>query len=139
MLCVEDYIAALEWGKSLGGLSALIGRADANAGVLAKWVERTSWIEHLAVAPENRSNTSVCLKLSDAAVANLSPDEAVGLPKRMVKLLADEGVALDIGGYRDAPAGLRIWCGATVETSDVEALTPWLDWAYSQASVSAAA
>ncbi|MGI9482626.1 MAG: phosphoserine transaminase, partial [Hyphomicrobiales bacterium] len=139
MLCVEDYIAALKWAKGIGGLKGLIGRADKNAKTLSDWVRKTSWIEHLATAPETRSNTSVCLKLSDAAVAGLSDEEAAALPKRMVKLLADEGAAFDIGAYRDAPAGIRIWCGATVEASDLEALLPWLDWAYGQASAQASA
>ncbi len=124
MICVEDCIAALEWASGLGGLSALRARADANAAVLEGWVERTPWARNLALRPETRSNTSVCLVL-DA-------DEAV--PKAMVKLLAAEGVALDIGSYRDAPPGLRIWCGATVEASDLEALLPWLDWAFAEAT-----
>jgi phosphoserine aminotransferase len=132
MLCVEDYIVALEWAKSLGGLTGLISRADANAAVLAGWVERTDWIDHLALVPETRSNTSVCLKLSTTAVSGMSEEDAIALPKRIVTLLAEEGVALDIGAYRDAPAGFRIWCGATVEASDLEALLPWLDWAYTE-------
>jgi phosphoserine aminotransferase len=132
MLCVEDYIVALEWAKSLGGLTGLISRADANAAVLAGWVERTGWIDHLALVPETRSNTSVCLKLSANEVSGMSEEDAIALPKRIVTLLAEEGVALDIGAYRDAPAGFRIWCGATVEASDLEALLPWLDWAYTE-------
>ncbi|NNE24709.1 MAG: phosphoserine transaminase [Rhizobiales bacterium] len=123
MLCLEDYVKALEWAEGLGGLQALITRADANSAAIAAWVERSDWADHLAVEPANRSNTSVCLKLAD-------PDARHEIPKTMVKLLETEGVAYDIGAYRDAPAGLRIWCGATVETSDVEALLPWLDWAY---------
>ncbi len=134
MLCVEDYIKALEWAVGIGGLKALMARADANAGALNAWADRTDWIENLAVAEETRSNTSVCLKLSATAVAGLDDEAASDLPKRMVKLLAAEEAAFDIGAYRDAPAGLRIWCGATVETSDIEALTPWLDWAYQQVS-----
>ena len=124
MLCVEDCLAALEWATRIGGLPALRARADANAAVLDGWVERTPWARNLALRPETRSNTSVCLVL-DA-------DEAV--PKTMVKLLAAEGVAMDIGSYRDAPPGLRIWCGATVEASDLEALLPWLDWAFAEAT-----
>ncbi|WP_108881013.1 phosphoserine transaminase [Anderseniella sp. Alg231-50] len=139
MLCVEDYIKALEWAQSAGGLGGLMARADANAGALNAWVDRTDWIENLAVAKATRSNTSVCLKLSATAVSGLSDDEAAGLPKKIVRLLEAEEAAFDIGAYRDAPAGLRIWCGATVETSDVEALTSWLDWAYVQASASTAA
>ena len=123
MLCVEDYVKALEWAESLGGLPGLIARADANAAALAGWVEQSDWAKHLAVNPANRSNTSVCLKLAD-------PDASSDTPKAMSKLLETEGVAYDIGAYRDAPAGLRIWCGATVETSDIAALLPWLDWAY---------
>ncbi|MCP5083086.1 MAG: phosphoserine transaminase [Alphaproteobacteria bacterium] len=134
MLCVEDYIASLRWAQSVGGLEGLIVRADANAKAIANWVAQRSWIEHLAQDTAQRSNTSVCLKLSDAAVAELSGDQATSLPKQMAKLLDQEGVAHDIGAYRDAPPGLRIWCGATVETADVEDLLPWLDWAYAQAS-----
>jgi phosphoserine aminotransferase len=124
MLCVEDCIAALEWAQGIGGLAGLRGRADANAAVLQGWMDRTPWARNLAVVPETRSNTSVCLVLE--------ADESV--PKAMVKLLAAEGVALDIGSYRDAPPGLRIWCGATVESSDLDALLPWLDWAFAEAT-----
>jgi len=134
MLCVEDYIATLRWAEGVGGLAGLIARADTNAKAIADWVEQTDWIEHLAAVPAQRSNTSVCLKLSDAVTAGLSAEDAAALPKRIAKLLEAEGAAFDIGGYRDAPQGLRIWCGATVETSDLEALTPWLDWAYAKAS-----
>ncbi|NNF76679.1 MAG: phosphoserine aminotransferase, partial [Rhizobiales bacterium] len=134
ILCVEDYIASLRWAQSVGGLDGLIARADANADAIADWVAQRSWIEHLAQDTAQRSNTSVCLKLSDTAVAELSSDQATSLPKQMAKLLEQEGVAHDIGAYRDAPPGLRIWCGATVETADVAALLPWLDWAYVQAS-----
>lgn len=125
MLCVEDYILALEWARKLGGLKALRARADANAGVIARWIARTPWAENLARRPETQSNTSVCLVLK--------ADETVA--KKMAKLLDGEHVAHDIASYRDAPPGLRIWCGATVETADLEALMPWLDWAY--ASVTA--
>ena len=134
MLCVEDYIDTLEWGRSLGGVSGLVERADANANALAQWVERTDWIDFLAEDPATRSNTSVCLSIADPAFAALSADEQRGFVKRLTSLLDQEGVAHDIGGYRDAPPGLRIWCGATVETSDIEALTPWLDWAFTQVS-----
>jgi phosphoserine aminotransferase len=124
MLCVEDYIAALHWARGIGGLSALHARANANAAVIDRWIAERSFAAHLAVLPETRSNTSVCFTLDG--------DETV--PKKMAKLLEAEGVAFDIGGYRDAPPGLRIWCGATVETADVQALMPWLDWAYTQAT-----
>jgi phosphoserine aminotransferase len=125
MLCVEDYIDALEWADGLGGWKALAARADANAAALNAWVEKTPWIENLAVDPATRSNTSVCLKITD-------PRADAETPKKIASLLEKENAALDINGYRDAPAGLRIWCGATVETADIEALTPWLDWAFAQ-------
>ena len=134
MLCVEDYIKALEWAETVGGLKGLMARADANANALNAWVDRTGWIENLAALPQTRSNTSVCLKLSAAAIKGMSDEAAIALPKQMAKLLEAEGVAHDIGAYRDAPAGLRIWCGATVETADIEALTPWLDWSWAQVS-----
>ena len=137
MLCVEDWIAALEWAASIGGLPALIARADGNAAALDGWVRATPWIDHLAADPATRSNTSVCLRLADAVAARLDEAERVALPTRLAKLLEAEGVAYDIASYRDAPPGLRIWCGATVERADIEALTPWLDWAYAEASASA--
>ena len=133
MLCVEDYLAALKWARDLGGLDALVARADANAAALSAWVEKTGWIDNLCADPAMRSNTSVCLKLSDQAVAGLSDEQAAAIPKAMVKLLDEEGAAHDIGAYRAAPPGLRIWCGATVETADIEALLPWLEWAYATA------
>ena len=133
MLCVEDYLDALNWGKSIGGLNALIGRADANAKALADWVARTPWIDHLASDPAIRSNTSVCLKVVDPSVLKLPPDAQAKFVKGIAATLEKEGVAYDIDAYRDAPSGLRIWCGATVERSDVEALTVWLDWAYAEA------
>ena len=133
MLCVEDYLDALNWAKSLGGLDALIARADANAKVVADWVEQTHWIDFLAKDPATRSNTSVCLKVVDPAVTALSADAQAAFAKELATRLEKEGVAFDIGAYRDAPAGLRIWCGATVERADIEALTHWLDWAYAQA------
>jgi phosphoserine aminotransferase len=123
MLCVEDYVMALEWAKSIGGLDALRKRADANAAVIDSWISKSKFAHHLAKVATTRSNTSVCLTL----------DGAAEIPKKMVKLLEAEGVAFDIGAYRDAPPGLRIWCGATVETADVQALMPWLDWAYAKA------
>ncbi|OKL44080.1 phosphoserine transaminase [Pseudovibrio exalbescens] len=130
MLCVEDYIDALKWGKDLGGLKALVNRADANANAIAMWVERTDWVDFLAVDPATRSNTSVCLKIVDADVVALPEDKQAAFAKAIVSTLDAQGVAYDIGAYRDAPSGLRIWAGATVETSDVEALLPWLDWAF---------
>lgn len=133
MLCVEDYLDALHWGKSIGGLNALIGRADANAKALADWVARTPWIEHLASDPNIRSNTSVCLKVVDPAVLKLPADAQAKFIKGIAAALEKDGIAYDIDAYRDAPSGLRVWCGATVEKSDVEALTQWLDWAYAQA------
>jgi phosphoserine aminotransferase len=128
MLAVEDYIFALEWAQGLGGLDALVARCDANAAAVDAWVKRTPWIEHLAVDPATRTNTSVCLKFAPGAVAG---DEAA-LVKAIASLLEAEDAAYDIAGYRDAPPGLRIWCGATVETVDIEALLPWLDWAWAK-------
>ena len=133
MLAVEDYIFALEWAKGLGGLSALIARADTNAAALDAWVQRTPWIEHLAVDPPTRSNTSVCLKFAPEAVRGMDEDGQNALVKTMAGLLEAQGAAFDIAGYRDAPPGIRIWCGATVETEDIEALCPWLDWAFHEA------
>jgi phosphoserine aminotransferase len=133
MLCVEDYLDALEWAKSVGGLSALAARADANARTIADWVARTPWIDFLASDPALRSNTSVCLKVVDPAVSRLAPDAQAAFVKGLAAALEKEGVAYDIDAYRDAPAGLRVWCGSTVEKSDVEALTLWLDWAYAKA------
>ncbi|MFM1960936.1 MAG: hypothetical protein RL588_2453 [Pseudomonadota bacterium] len=134
MLCVEDVIDALAWGEGIGGLAAMRGRADANLAVLAEWVGRTPWVDFLAADPATRSNTSVCLKVVDARVAALSADAQADFAKTLASLLEKEGAALDVGGYRDAPPGLRIWCGATVETDDLRALTPWLDWAFETAA-----
>ncbi len=133
MLCVEDYLDTLEWAKATGGLAALRARADANAGVIAEWVTRSNWADFLARDPTLRSNTSVCLKFVDPVVSRLSRDQQAAFAKTIAAVLEDEGVAYDIAAYRDAPPGLRIWCGSTVERSDVEALTPWLDWAYAKA------
>jgi len=133
MLCVEDYLDALAWAKSLGGLKSLIARADANTKIIAGWVARTPWVDFLAKEPAIRSNTSVCLKITDPAVCGLSTDGQAAFAKSMAAALEKEGVAYDIAAYRDAPPGLRIWCGATVEAGDVEALMPWLDWAYALA------
>jgi phosphoserine aminotransferase len=133
MLCVEDYLDTLDWAKSVGGLKTLMKRADDNAKVIADWVARTPWIAFLASDANIRSNTSVCLKVVDPDVAKLPADVQSKFVKGISASLEKEGVAYDIDAYRDAPSGLRIWCGATVEASDVEALTLWLDWAYSQA------
>src|ERR1700737_3066327 len=132
LMCVEDYIDALNWGKSLGGLDALTARADANSKALGDWVARTPWVDFLAADPRIRSNTSVCLKVVDPAVAALAPANQAAFAKALEDLLEQEKVAFDIGAYREAPPGLRIWCGATIETSDVEALTPWLDFAFAK-------
>lgn len=133
MLCVEDYLDALKWAQSLGGLSALIKRADTSLSVLVQWVSQTDWVDFLAANPATRSNTSICLKVIDPDVSALPQDEQTAFAKTIVSLLETESIAYDIGSYRDAPAGLRIWTGATVESSDVEALTAWLDWAYAEA------
>jgi phosphoserine aminotransferase len=133
MLCVEDYLDALEWAKSAGGLSALRARADGNARVISEWVSRAKWIDFLAGDPSIRSNTSVCLKVVDPAITRLAPDAQAAFVKSIAAALDKEGVAFDIDAYRDAPPGLRIWCGSTVERADVEALTLWLDWAYANA------
>src|SRR5580693_8191396 len=133
MLCLEDYLDALEWGKSIGGLKALQARADANAKTISDWVARTDWIDFLAADAKLRSNTSVCLKVVDPQVGRLPADAQAAFVKNIAAALDKEGVAYDINAYRDAPAGLRIWCGSTVERSDVEALTLWLDWAYAEA------
>jgi phosphoserine aminotransferase len=133
MLCVEDYIFALEWAQGLGGLAALIARADASAAAVDAWVQRTDWIDHLAVDPATRSNTSVCLKFAETALPGFDDEAQAALVKRMAALLEAEAAAFDVAGYRDAPPGLRIWCGATVETDDLEALFPWLDWAFHEA------
>jgi phosphoserine aminotransferase len=129
MLCVEDYLDALAWAESVGCLKSLQARADANAAVLFDWIARTPWIANLAADPATRSNTSVCLRFTDPQAG-----EDRRIAGRMVDLLASEGVAHDIGAYRTAPPGLRIWCGATIERADLEALTPWLDWAYGEAT-----
>jgi phosphoserine aminotransferase len=136
MLCVEDYIDALKWAAGLGGLAALHARADNNAAMLAEWVERTPWIDFLCADPALRSNTSVCLKIIDPDIVALAETDQRAFVKTMEKNLAGQEAAYDIGGYRDAPPGLRIWCGATVERDDIEALCPWLDWAFADAKAS---
>src|SRR5499433_3630373 len=130
MLCVEDYLDTLGWAKQIGGLDALIARADANTQALADWVRRTPWVEFLARDPAIRSNTSVCLEIVDPAVTRLPADAQGTFAKSLTALIEKEGAGYDLAYYRDAPPGLRIWCGATVEASDVEALTAWLDWAF---------
>jgi len=130
MLCVEDYLDALNWGKSIGGLRALMARADANTKVLADWKAKTPWIDFLAKDPSIRSNTSVCLKIVDPAITSLSSDAQSDFTKKLVALVEKENAGFDFAHYRDAPAGLRIWCGATVEAKDVELLTQWIDWAF---------
>lgn len=132
LLCVEDYLDALSWGRKIGGLEALMARADANLAAIEAWVEKTDWVEFLAEDKAIRSNTSVCLKIADEWFTGLDKDVQAQVPKKMAALLEAEGVAYDINGYRDAPPGLRIWCGATVDDADVKALMPWLDWAYAQ-------
>jgi phosphoserine aminotransferase len=130
MLCVEDYLDTLKWSASIGGLGELKRRADANLKVLADWVAKTPWVDFLAEDAAIRSNTSVCLKVVAPEITSLPQDAQADFAKRLAALLEKEGAALDIGGYRDAPPGLRIWCGATVDDDDLIALTPWLDWAF---------
>jgi phosphoserine aminotransferase len=138
MLALEDYLDALQWAESIGGRQALKARADANAATLNEWVARTPWVENLATDPATRSNTSVCLKIVDPAVAMLSNDAQWDFVRHLAGVLDKENVAKDIAGHRDAPAGLRIWCGSTVEKADIEALTPWLDWAFIEAKAALA-
>ncbi|MBV8835490.1 MAG: phosphoserine transaminase [Alphaproteobacteria bacterium] len=133
MLCVEDYLDTLAWAKQAGGLKGLMARADANAKVIHDWVARTPWIANLAEKDETRSNTSVCLKIADPAVTSLSVDAQWVFVKDLVARIEKEGAAYDIATHRDAPPGLRIWCGSTVEADDLKALTPWIDWAFAQA------
>jgi phosphoserine aminotransferase len=133
MLCVEDYLDTLQWAKSIGGLKATMARADANTKAIADWVAVTPWIDFLAKEQATRSNTSVCLKIVDPAVTRLPGDAQTAFVKGLAAALEKEGVAYDIDSYRDAPLGLRIWCGSTAECADVEALTQWLDWAFARA------
>lgn len=133
MICVEDALDSLKWAESIGGLRALISRSNANLECIADWVARSSWIGFLAEDPAARSSTSICLKIKDPVFTSLSADDQSAAVKSIVSTLEKERVAYDIGAYRDAPVGLRVWGGATVETSDLQALLPWLDWAYSQA------
>jgi phosphoserine aminotransferase len=130
LLATEDYVDALKWAESIGGLEALHARADANTAVLGDWVERTPWVDFLVSDHAIRSNTSVCLKVIDPRVTSLSSEEQAQFAKSLVGLLEKHEVALDVASYRTAPVGLRIWCGATIERSDLQALVPWLDWAF---------
>ncbi|MGQ0674507.1 MAG: phosphoserine transaminase, partial [Rhodospirillales bacterium] len=132
MLCVEDALDGLRWAESVGGLKGLIARTSANAAALDRWVKRTGWTAYLAQEQRYRSPTSVCVKIIDPWFAALAPQAQHEQVRRLAQLLEDERAALDIAGHRDAPAHLRIWCGATVETADIEALTPWLDWAWGE-------
>lgn len=132
MLCVEDYLDALAWAKSVGGLKGLIARADANAQAIADWVARTPWVDFLCPDPATRSNTSVCLKVVDPDVTGRPAEAQAAFAKAIVAAVEKEGAGFDLGAYRDAPPGLRIWCGATVETENLVLLTQWLDWAYAE-------
>jgi phosphoserine aminotransferase len=136
MLCVEDALDGLKWAESIGGLQGLINRSQANLKAVEEWVAQSSWAGFLAEDAAIRSNTSICLKVVDPAFTSLSADDQAKHAKTIVSLLDKEGVAFDIGAYRDAPVGFRIWGGATVETSDMKALLPWLDWAYAQVKAS---
>jgi phosphoserine aminotransferase len=133
MLCVEDYLDALTWAQSIGGLDALVARVEANAKVMTDWVERTPWIDFLAADPAIRSTTAICLKIVDPLILAHGRDADAAFAAEMVRFLEAQDAAFDINSYKDAPPGLRIWCGATVETSDLEALTHWLDYAYAKA------
>ena len=130
MLVIEDYIFALEWAKEVGGLQGLIARSQANAAALDSVVQQLAWLDHLVADPTIRSNTSVCLKFADSVVEGMDEPGRLALVKKLASVLEAEDVAYDIAGHRDAPAGLRIWCGATVDADDVEKLGPWLDWAW---------
>ena len=132
MLCVEDYIDALNWAQTIGGLPGLIERANTNLGIIEDFVNQSAWLDFLAIDPSTRSNTSVCLTISDERIKSLAPEEQAKFATSMCSLLEAEGIAFDIGAYRDAPPGLRIWTGATVEADDLRALMPWLEWAFLQ-------
>ncbi len=133
MLCVEDYIDALEWAKKVGGLDGLVKKVEGNARVLAKFVRENDWIDFLAVKPKTRSNTSVCLKFTDPAVTALPADQQAAFAKQVVQVIEKAGAGYDLGHYRDAPPGLRIWCGATVQSRDLKALLPWISYAFNEA------
>jgi phosphoserine aminotransferase len=130
LLATEDYLDALKWAESVGGLAAIQARANANTAVLTEWVARTPWVDFLAPDAATRSNTSVCLQVVDARVTSLPQARQAEFAKNLAAILEKEDVALDAASYRSAPPGLRIWCGATIEQSDLRALTPWLDWAF---------
>ena len=132
MLCVEDALDGLKWAESIGGLEALIQRSNSNLEAIANWVDQTDWIDFLAEDPDTRSNTSICLKIVAPWYLSLDPDQQAAKAKKLVQLLDQEGVAYDIGSYRDAPPGIRIWGGATVETDSIQALIPWIEWAFSE-------
>ena len=138
MLCVEDALDGLRWAERVGGLPALIARSEANLAVVARWVAATPWVDFLAADPATRSCTSICLWVTAPWFTRLDPDRQFKVARHLAALLDAEGVAFDIASHRDAPAGLRIWGGATVETSDIEALLPWLDWAYARTAADAA-
>ncbi len=133
MLCVEDALDALRWAEETGGLEALIRRSQANLAAVASWVDRTAWVDFLARDPATRSSTSICLKFADPNLAARDQSVQKAVAKEMARRLEEEGAGFDLNAYRDAPAGLRLWGGATVERADLEALLPWLDWAYDQA------
>ncbi len=139
MLAVEDYLDALAWGREQGGLEGLMARADANAAAIDAWLSRTDWVANLATDPATQSNTSVCLQIVDPWFAGLSTEDQAAAAKKLATLLDAEAIAFDIGAYRDAPPGLRIWAGGTVEQADLEALLPWLDWAFATVKSSSAA
>lgn len=130
MLATEDYIAALEWGKAIGGRKALIARADANAALVKDWIEATPWLRNMASDPALQTNTGVCMVFQGDWYESLSDEDKAGVPKKIVKLLDERGVGYDFNGYRDAPPSLRIWCGSTVEQEDLKRLLPWIEWAY---------
>ncbi len=137
MLCVEDYLDALRWIEGLGGIDAAIGRARVNSSILYDWIERTPWAAPLAADPRTRSHTSVAMRFAESALADASEDVRLDVMRRLVSLLEGEGAAFDIAAYRGMPAGLRVWCGATVESDDIVALLPWLEWAYAKARAEA--
>jgi phosphoserine aminotransferase len=139
MLCVEDAIDGLIWAESIGGLDGLVARSTANLRVVERWIEKSSWAGFLAENPDTRSSTSICLRITDEWAKDRSDNEISATVKVAVKTLETEGIAFDIGAYRDAPPGLRLWGGATVESSDLEALLPWLDWAWAEARSTATA